>query len=284
MTQAAPPASAAQWRNLLLVGAAIIAFAGNSLIARAALGSGLIGAGDFTVIRLASGAVVLVPFMRGLPKRHDLPGAVALLIYMLGFSIAYRSLPAATGALVLFAFVQITIIGGGLARGDKLSGRAFLGLIIAIVGIGWLLAPSASIPTLVPTVMMAGAGMAWGVYTLVGRSGGDPVRRTARNFVLASVLAVPLLAFDRSAPSLAGIALAILAGTVTSALGYVLWYRVAPRLGLASVAAVQLATPIAAALGATILLAEPLTLRLALAALAVLGGIALTIEQGPRRT
>ncbi|WP_037504193.1 DMT family transporter [Sphingomonas jaspsi] len=259
--------------------AAIIAFAGNSLIARAALGSDRIGPADFTLLRLASGALVLFPFIQRRPNINDLPSAIALLAYMLGFSLAYRALPAATGALILFAFVQVTIVFGGIAKGDSLSGRAVFGLAVALSGIAWLLAPDASLPSLVPTVMMAGAGVAWGFYTLAGRAGGNPTARTARNFALASVLAAPLLIVDGPVPTNSGIALAVLAGVVTSALGYVLWYRVAPRLPLATVAAVQLATPIAAALGAAVLLAEPLSLRFAVAAAAVLGGIALTFKR-----
>lgn len=266
-------------RDALLASAAVAAFAGNSLIARAALGPGLIEPGAFSAIRLLAGALVLLPLIGRRPKASDLPGGLALLVYMVGFSIAYRDIPTATGALILFASVQTTVVLGGMAQRQPITMRAAVGLLLAIAGTLWLLLPSAVAPAPLPATTMVAAGIAWGVYTLIGRDTFDPVGQTARNLAIAAPLALPAMALDSSLPSLAGALLAVLAGVATSAFGYVVWYKVAPRLGLASVAAVQLATPIAAGSAAALLLAEPVTTRLAVAGAIVLGGIALTLKR-----
>lgn len=271
---------------LLLAVLAIAAFAGNSLLARGAIGSGAIDAGGFTLLRLASGAMVLVPFLkRGGMGRADWPGGLSLFVYAACFSFAYIALPAGTGALVLFACVQATIMFVGVARGERLGVAALAGLVLALAGVAWLLAPAASVPEdALAALLMAIAGAAWGIYTLLGRGEGDPARRTAANFAWATPLAIVLyLVVDPSALGSAtwsGIGLAVAAGAITSGLGYVVWYAVAPRLGLATVATVQLATPVAAALIAAVTLAEPLTLRLGIAALLIVGGIVLTLRKG----
>ncbi|OYU14011.1 MAG: EamA family transporter [Alphaproteobacteria bacterium PA4] len=227
-------------RNALLASAAVAAFAGNSLIARAALGQGLIDPGAFSAIRPLAGALVLLPLLGRWPRVSNLTGGLALLIYMVGFSIACRDIPTATGALILFASVQMTVVLGGIAQGQTLSARAANGLLVAIAGILWLLLPA----------------------------GGAP-----------APLALPAMALGSGLTSLTGAVLAVLAGVVTSALVYVLWYKVAPRLGLASLTAVQLATPIVAGSAAALLLAEPIAARLAVAGVIVLGGVALTLKR-----
>ncbi|MDY7097528.1 MAG: EamA family transporter [Pseudomonadota bacterium] len=264
---------------------AIAAFAGNSLLARAALADGAIEAGAFSAIRLASGALVLLPFLSTRPSRKDLPGALALTVYVAGFSLAYLSLPAGLGAVVLFGCVQATILGIGAMRSERLRPTGWLGVAIAVSGMIWLMAPweaaKGQESLLGAGLLMALAGMGWGVYTIIGRGSasmaGGATGSTARNFLIASVLVLPLLAFDSELPGASGVVLAITSGAVTSGLGYVLWYKVAPRLGLGTVASVQLATPVAAALGGSLLLAEPLTWRLAVGGGLILGGIVLTL-------
>lgn len=258
---------------------AIFAFAGNSLLARAALGGRLIGAGAFSAIRLAAGAAVLAPFLRARPSLRDAPGAAFLALYVAFFAFAYLKLPTATGALILFSAVQLTILLVGLARGAGLSSMEGGGLALALGGLAWLLAPSAGAVALRPAALMAAAGVAWGAYTLVGRRVTAPARQTAVNFLLAALAALPLVLLDPPGTTTpAGVGLAVVAGALTSGGGYVLWYAVTPRITLATTAAVQLATPLAAALGAALFLAEPLTWRLAGAAVLILTGVALTLR------
>ncbi|WP_298471202.1 DMT family transporter [uncultured Erythrobacter sp.] len=264
---------------------AIAAFAGNSLLARAALADGAIEAGAYSAIRLAAGAIVLLPFLGAKPTRADLPGAAALTVYVAGFSVAYLSLEAGIGAVVLFGFVQATILGAGVWRGERLLISGWFGVVIALAGMVWLIAPweAARIgpSALMPSLLMAAAGIAWGAYTLIGRGSaslaGGATGSTARNFLIASILVLPMLLLDSDLPSQQGVVLAIISGAVTSGLGYVLWYKVTPRLGLATVASVQLATPIAAAFGGALFLAEPLTARLAIGGGLIIGGIVLTL-------
>ncbi|TRD11151.1 DMT family transporter [Erythrobacter insulae] len=270
--------------TFVLAGIAILAFAGNSLLARAALADGAIEAGAFSAIRLIAGAVILLPLIGKRPSISDVPGAIALAVYVAGFSLAYLTLGAGMGALILFACVQATIIGVGIFQGERLGAMGAAGLIAAMAGLAVLLAVGGNDAVPSPwgaSVLMGIAGIAWGAYTIIGRSGGDPAGRTARSFMLAAPLMLPMLWFDNSAPSAYGMMLAGIAGAVTSGLGYVVWYKVAPRLGLATVASVQLATPAVAALGGVLLLSEPLGWRLAAGGALILGGIVLTII-GPR--
>ncbi len=267
----------------LLAALAILAFAGNSLLARAALADGAIEAGAFSAIRLAAGALVLLPFLGRRPSFKDAPGALALAVYVAGFSLAYLSLGAAIGAMILFACVQVTIITVGYVRGEGLSVMGWIGLMIAIGGLVLLLAPGsqgAGEPVgLGAAVMMGVAGIAWGAYTVIGRGSGDATGSTARNFLLAAPLVLPMLLLDSAVPSWHGVMLAVIAGALTSGLGYVIWYKVTPRLGLATVASVQLATPVVAAIGGVLVLSEPLDWRLIVGGALIVGGIVLTIRK-----
>lgn len=264
---------------LVLAALAILAFAGNSLLARAALAQGAIEAGAFSAIRLASGALVLLPFLGKRPSSADLPGAIALAVYVAGFSLAYLSLDAGSGALILFACVQATILTIGFARGEALSVAGWLGLALALGGLAALLSPGTQPIALGPAGLMAIAGIAWGVYTVIGRGTFDPTGSTARNFLIASILVAPMLVIDNAMPSPEGVAFAAITGALTSGLGYVVWYKVAPQLGLGTVASVQLATPVVAAIGGVVLLSEPIGWRLIVGGVMILSGIMLTLKK-----
>lgn len=264
---------------------AILAFAGNSVIARAALADGAIEAGAYSAIRLFSGALVLLPLLGTRPGKGDLPGAIALAVYVVGFSLAYLELGAGLGAIILFGFVQVSIIAIGLFRGERLSVSGWIGVAMALIGMIWVVNPGTSAngtlaASLLPVGLMATAGVAWGAYTLIGRTSaerpGGAVGSTARAFLIASLLVAPMPLLDSGIPSFNGVLLAVASGVVTSAMGYIIWYKVAPRLGLATVASVQLATPVVAAIGGVLLLSEILTWSLALGGLLILGGIALS--------
>ena len=263
--------------TLALVVLAILAFAGNSLLARAALADGAIDAGAFSAIRLASGSLVLFWLTGARPRRKDVPGAVSLAVYVGGFSLAYLSLGAGAGALILFACVQVTIIAIGYWNGEGLSRAGWIGLALAMLGLTILLLPGQLAVAVWPAMLMALAGIAWGVYTVIGRGSGAAKESTTRNFLLATPMVLPMLLLDSFIPSWQGVGLAIVAGALTSGLGYVVWYTVAPKLRLGTVASVQLATPVVAALGGVLLLSEPFDLRMAAGAGLILAGIVLTM-------
>jgi len=276
-------------RTLALTFAALVSFALNSLLCRAALGPDLIDASTFTLVRLTTGALVLLLIARATssasaPRTRVSPGSVALsalalFLYALPFSLAYRHLSAGTGAFVVFGCVQITMIGAGLRTGGRLRARECLGLVCAMLGLLVLTRPGHESPDLASVALMAVAGCAWGVYSLRGRTSGPPIAATARNFAAA----VPL-ALVASAVALAsfhvtphGLLLAALSGGVTSGLGYVAWYAALPGLSPAHAAIVQLAAPPLASILGIAFLGEILTERLLLAAPLILGGIALAV-------
>jgi drug/metabolite transporter (DMT)-like permease len=267
---------------------AMLAFAGNSILCRIALKETGIDAASFTSIRLASGAAVLWAITMFLGRDRQGSGnwlsALALFAYAAGFSFAYISLTAATGALMLFGAVQVTMIGYGLWAGERLQKQQLFGFALAFGGLIGLLLPGLSAPPLLGSALMLIAGMAWGVYSIRGKGAGDATRVTAGNFLRASLLAALLsaLMFSDFKADSAGLGYAVASGAITSGLGYAVWYSVVPALKAANAATVQLSVPVIAALGGIALLGESITLRFALATLAILGGIALVILSKPR--
>ena len=262
---------------------AMLAFAGNSLLCRFALQETAIDAASFTSLRLLSGAVSLwlIVYLRGggLVVSGSWASALALFAYAAAFSFAYISLPAAAGALLLFGAVQATMIGYGLWSGEHMSPRQWVGLVMALLGLVGLLSPGLSAPPLSGALLMLGAGVAWGVYSLRGRGGGDATAVTAGNFVRAvpMALALSLLAGPVLSVDVEGAWYAVVSGALASGVGYALWYRALPGLRPVSAATVQLSVPVIAALGGVVLLGEAPGVRLVLASLAILGGIALVI-------
>jgi drug/metabolite transporter (DMT)-like permease len=261
----------------------MIAFAGNSLLCRVALKHTGIDATSFTSIRLISGALMLwlLVWVRHGTRTDggNWMSAFALCIYAAGFSFAYVSLPAATGALLLFGAVQTTMIGYGVWTGERLLRLQLVGIVLAFGGLVGLLLPGLSAPPLHGSILMLGAGGAWGVYSLRGKSAGDPTKVTAGNFLRAVpiLLALSVVMFRGTSLDYAGFWYAVLSGAVASGIGYAVWYTALPALKAASAATVQLSVPVIAALGGIVFLGEPITLRLALASVAILGGIALVI-------
>ncbi len=270
-------------RIIALTSLAMIAFAGNSLLCRAALKHTSIDAASFTTIRLISGAIMLGLLVH---LRHGMRGgqgnwlsALALFVYAAGFSFAYVSLPAATGALLLFGAVQATMIGYGAWKGERLLIVQFVGLALAFGGLVGLLLPGLSAPPLYGSLLMLLAGVAWGIYSLRGKGAGDPLQVTAGNFLRTVPVAAALSVFMLSGAALdnAGFGYAVASGALASGIGYAIWYTALPSLKATHAATVQLSVPVIAALGGVVFLGEPITPRLALASVAILGGIALVI-------
>jgi drug/metabolite transporter (DMT)-like permease len=294
-------------RTVLLTLSALVAFAANSVLCRLALGGRAIDAASFATIRLASGALALLSLLalvsRGRGDRRDGRGpapddertagparrvrpagswrsAAALFLYAVPFAFAYLSLSAGTGALILFGAVQATMIAVGLRGGERPHRLEWWGLIIAIAGLIVLVLPGLRAPAPAGSLLMAVAGMAWGVYSLRGRGAGRPLAITAGNFARAAplALAVSLLCLRALHVSPRGALLAVLSGAVTSGLGYAIWYAALPGLTATRAATVQLAVPVLAALGGVAFLGEHVTLRLVVSATFILGGVAAALR------
>jgi drug/metabolite transporter (DMT)-like permease len=303
-------------RTFVLTLSAMIAFASNSLLCRAALKQTNIDAATFTFLRIFSGAFALwllinirrraianrtaAPLVETfsssslvtrLPRRSSAKAghsslkngtwssALALFVYAAAFSFAYVALSAGTGALLLFGAVQATMILWGLHKGERLDAIQIVGFIIAVIGLVVLVFPGLSAPPLAGSILMLGAGVAWGIYSLRGKGERNPATVTTGNFIRAvpftAALSIIFAPWTHVDP--AGITYAIISGAVTSGLGYVIWYSALPGLKAASGATVQLSVPVLAATGGILFLGEPITLRYMLASVAVLGGIALVV-------
>jgi len=276
-------------RLFFLTLVAMIAFASNSLLCRAALKETGIDAPSFTLIRILSGAVALwvIMKMRNASWRGagNWLSAMALFAYAAAFSFAYNSLTAGTGALLLFGAVQATMILWGLRKGERFQAIQIVGLVVAVSGLVVLVFPGLSAPPLSGSILMLSAGVAWGIYSLRRKTSSDAIAATAGNFLRAvpfaavlGIVFIPWARVDR-----AGIGYALLSGAIASGLGYVIWYAALSGLKATSAATVQLSVPVLAAAGGILLLGEPITPRYVLASFAVLGGIFLVVIE-KRRT
>jgi drug/metabolite transporter (DMT)-like permease len=270
-----PPGLSGRTTTLTLL--ALVAFAANSILCRLALGAGHIDAASFTTLRLLSGAIVLAGLFLLRPASGE---RRFLALYAVPFSFAYRRLTAGTGALVLFGAVQATMLVAGLRGGERPPRLAWIGFAFAVLGVVLLVAPGVTAPEPPAAVLMAAAGIAWGIYSLLGRGASDSTAATAGNFLRAVPLAaaVSLAARAGAHADRRGAVLALVSGGVTSGLGYVLWYAVLPRLGAVRAAIAQLAAPALAAIGGVALLGEAATPRLLGAAALILGGVGLALR------
>lgn len=276
------------WHNakvttLPLTVLALLAFAGNSVLGRLALGEAAIDPASYTAVRLVSGALTLWLITVAIGRRGSagswMAGAL-LFLYAISFSFAYVSLSTGTGALILFAAVQFTMIVAGLRSGERPLSIEWLGLSIAVAGLVYLVFPGIAAPSLGGSLLMAGAGIAWGAYSLLGRRVGSPIEATADNFLrtVPFVLAAALLQWPSLSVSSMGLLWAALSGTITSGLGYVIWYAALTRLTATRAAIVQLSVPVIAALGGVAFLSEKITWRLLISSAAILGGIGLSVS------
>lgn len=284
----------------LLTALALTAFAANSVFCRLALSEHALGAGHFTWIRLLTGVIVLqllTKISAAAPaeqSKGSLFSALALFIYALTFSLAYISLDTGSGALILFGAVQITMIVASFLSGTRLKLREWLGLCLAFTGFVYLVLPGVSAPPLVGFVLMSVSGIAWGVYTLRGRSSQSPLADTAANFKRTVPLLLVLMGFlffyaaplNIVAPlnirtQYAGIFWAMLSGGLASGVGYTLWYKALRKLSALQAGVLQLLVPVIAAAGGSLLLQEAVTARLTLSAAGILGGVLLTLLKTP---
>ena len=292
-------------RTIFLTAISMLAFAGNSLLCRMALKLTEVDAASFAAVRLLSGAVALVLLLwwrarasagrtsgiraatlAQIKAYGNWSSALALFAYAALFSFAYVGMTAATGALLLFGAVQASMIGWGLARGERLGSWQWVGFVVALAGLVALMLPGFAAPSLGIALTMVAAGVAWGVYSLQGKASTpgkapDPLATTCGNFVRTVPMALALCA--ALLPTLrwdgTGIALAVVSGAVMSGMGYAIWYRALPALQATSAATVQLSVPVIAAVGGVLLLGEAYSWQLQVASIAILGGIALVLRK-----
>jgi drug/metabolite transporter (DMT)-like permease len=270
----------------LLAVFALVAFAANSVLCRLALGDAAIDPASYTVVRLIAGALALalIALFSRRPSSAtsgaSWASAAMLFLYAASFSFAYISLSTGVGALILFASVQITMVGIGLYRGERPQPSEWVGLFIALIGLIYLVSPGMTAPPPVGSALMATAGFAWGIYSLQGRGAIDPVRTTTANFLRAAPIALAMLFLWLSNLKITppGLFLAVISGTVTSGIGYVIWYAALKGLTATRAATVQLSVPVIAAFGGVVFLSEEISLRLLLSAVAILGGVGLAVS------
>jgi drug/metabolite transporter (DMT)-like permease len=271
-------------RTVACTAAALVAFAGNSVLTRLALGAGTIDAATFSTVRMAGGAgMLLATAALGHGGRVRFGGswmsAIVLFLYAIPFSFAYTSLSAGTGALILFGVVQVTMMMVALMSGERPHPVQWLGLVLALGGLFYLVFPGLRAPSLSGSILMALAGVAWGIYSIRGRDVADPLQLNMSNFVraLPLTLVVSVMAVAQTHATSTGILLALTSGAITSGLGYVLWYTALRNLTATRAAIVQLLVPVLAGAGGVAFLGETISARLMIAAAVVLGGIALAL-------
>lgn len=283
------------FQTALLTLAALAAFAANAVICRWALEAGWIDPVSFTSLRLASGAMMLFIFMSLVwwrKRSSTRPGAetikvskgswkaaLILFIYAITFSYGYIEISTATGALLLAAIVQLTMLGYALRAGDRLHGAEWVGVALALIGLLYLVYPKLTTPSWWGLVVICISAYTWALYSLNGRRSKNPLSDTAYNFyrtlplvALSSLLFIPFMHLTTE-----GVLLAVFSGAITSGLGYILWYKALPRISSSLASASQLLVPLMAAFGAAWLIAEPITLHFMLAALLMLGGLGLVL-------
>jgi drug/metabolite transporter (DMT)-like permease len=276
-------------RTAVLTAAALVAFAGNSILCRMALGQAAIDPASYSTIRVIAGACTLVAITTGIGRggqrlQGSWTSAFILFVYAVPFSFAYVRLTTGTGALVLFGSVQVTMLVAAVAGGERPHPRQWIGLALAVAGLAYLVAPGLTAPSLSGASLMALAGVSWGIYSLRGRSAADPLAQNAGNFARAIpfVIAASVLLLGQRHIEMTGALLAVVSGALASGLGYVAWYAALRAISTTRAALVQLPVPVLSAVGGLLLLGEPLSFRLVLSSVVVLGGVGMALAATER--
>lgn len=274
-------------KYIFLTSLTMLAFAANSIFNRLSLAEGEIGPAGFALVRILSGAVILLLLVSATAKPNtqktkiNLLSVFALAAYILGFSFAYVTLDAGIGALILFGGVQITMFVGAFFAQEQITPQRWFGSALAFFGLVWLLAPSEVSPSVSGTILMVAAAIGWGIYSLIGRKSKIPLRDTQKSFLFA----VPLIALvwfvfpDQIEMTQRGIFLAVLSGAITSGLGYALWYFVLPRLDTITASVAQLTVPAIATVGGILFLNEPVTIRFFVSACLIMSGVVIAVKK-----
>lgn len=279
-------------RIIVLTTTAMLAFAANSVLARLALADGAIDAASYTGIRLIAGAALLYILLMWGPGTGGARrvggswrGAAALFGYAILFSVAYLMLGAGLGALILFTSVQMSMLGWAVFKGDRPGVIEWIGIGLAIVSLAYLVSPGLAAPHPLGAVLMALAGASWAIYSLIGRGSQSALADTTGNFVRCLPIAIVLAGFGFVTMPVApgGVAYAVASGAIASGLGYAIWYLALPSLSRVQASTVQLTVPAIAAAGGVLFIGEPITLRLAIASIGILGGVAIALLAAERR-
>lgn len=275
-------------RILLFTALAMLGFAGNSLFTRMALKGEYIDPASFMVVRIFAAALTLSLLV--LLRRRRMPGSrnhgswksgLAFALHLPCFTTGFVALSAGTGALISFSIAQVTMIGYGLYKGERLNKVQWFGFTASFLGMAALLLPGITAPPLPYALLMVGSGFFWGIYSLRGRGVADPLAENAGNFLCAApiVLLLSLPFFASMHFELQGVLYGALVGGVMTGLGCAFWFSALRGLTATGAASVQLSVPVLAAFISIPLLGEHLTLRLAIVSIVVLGGIALVVSK-----
>ena len=276
-------------RIIALTFFALFAFAANSVLCRLALNTEQVDPADFTSIRLLGAALILAliivikdkSVIGNINQYGSHAGALSLFIYAAGFSYAYITLNTATGALILFAAVQFTMLFKGWLVGNKMGYQEYTGVLLSLLGFIYFVFPELEKPSLIGCLLMVLAGIAWGIYSLIGAKSSYPLYDTASNFIRltpVAILGLIIMYFSFGIDiSLKGLLYTLGSGALASGVGYTVWYQVLPKLKPSIAAVCQLSVPIWAALGGILLVNEPIDSHLVISASVILGGILLVI-------
>ena len=270
-------------KNLFIITLVMIAFAANSIITRLALSSNLIGPSNFALLRAGSAALILVLLVLFIQKKipkfkiNSIISSLALVGYLVGFSFAYLTINTGVGALILFGGSMIVMFTGALLLKEDISILRFIGVFLSLIGLYILTDPRFGDNSLFGIILMFLAAFSWGIYSILGHGQNNPLSNTAINFVLALLLIIPITLFipDQTNTSPYGILLAIISGSITSGLGYTLWYWILPKINITSASIAQLSVPLIAALGGYLFISETLNWQFFIASFLILGGIGL---------
>ena len=270
-------------KNLFIITLVMTAFAANSIITRLALSSNLIGPSNFALLRAGSAALILVLLVLFIQKKipkfkiNSIISSLALVGYLVGFSFAYLTINTGVGALILFGGSMIVMFTGALLLKEDISILRFIGVFLSLIGLYILTDPRFGDNSLFGIILMFLAAFSWGIYSILGHGQNNPLSNTAINFVLALLLIIPIALFipDQTNTSPYGILLAIISGSITSGLGYTLWYWILPKINITSASIAQLTVPLIAALGGYLFISETLNWQFYIASFLILGGIGL---------
>ena len=270
-------------KNLFIITLVMTAFAANSIITRLALSSNLIGPSNFALLRAGSAALILVLLVLFIQKKipkfkiNSIISSLALVGYLVGFSFAYLTINTGVGALILFGGSMIVMFTGALLLKEDISILRFIGVFLSLIGLYILTDPRFGDNSLFGIILMFLAAFSWGIYSILGHGQNNPLSNTSINFILALLLIIPIALFipDQTNTSPYGIFLAIISGSITSGLGYTLWYWILPKINITSASIAQLSVPLIAALGGYLFISETLNWQFYIASFLILGGIGL---------